>query len=134
MQHNLMPHKYTPSSSDHLAFLSIMPSVLVMNALLPPCQIRLDDRNRSENTESGDGPRNDFNNLDLVAETQATLDLALEFVEAIGDAIVLALDVTPHLVDQHTGDDPEDGRDDKEDLAEVSATGICAEVTRCRGF
>jgi len=105
------------ASSHRLAFLSVAATILVGPAISSPLQIRFDNRHRCQNTEPRNAPRQDLDDLDFMAEAQPTLHLALELVEAIGDAIVLALDVSPHLVDQHSGDDPEDGRHDQEDLA-----------------
>lgn len=51
-----------------------------------------------------------------MAQTQPALDLALEAIKVIGDPCVGALDIAPDLVDQNTGDDPENGGDDEEDL------------------
>lgn len=117
-----MPDRYAPTSLHRLAFLAIVPILLLVQTIFPPLQIRLDDRNCRQNTETRNGPRNNLDDLDLMAETQATFNLAFEFVETVSDAIVLAFDISPHLVDQNTGDDPEDGRHDEEDLAVMSVT------------
>lgn len=88
-----------------------------MLAVPPPLQIDLDDGNRGQHAEAGNGPRNDLDDLDLVAQAQAALDLALELAKVVCDAVVLALDVAPHLVDEHARDDPEDGGHYEEDLS-----------------
>ena len=79
--------------------------------------VRLDDGNRGDQAHGGQDPGNDLDGLDLVAERHAARHLALELVEAGGDALVRALDVLPHLVDEAAGDEPEDGGDGQKDLS-----------------
>ena len=82
--------------------------------------VRLDDGNRGDQAHGGQDPGNDLDGLDLVAERHAARHLALELFKTGGDALVGALDVLPHLVDEAAGDEPEDGRDGQEDLYFVS--------------
>lgn len=82
----------------------------------PALHVCLDNGDCRQYANSRNRPRNNLNNLDLMAQTQPTLNLALELVKVVGDACVCALNIAPDLVDEHARDDPEDGGDDQEDL------------------
>jgi hypothetical protein len=93
----------------------------------PHLEIGVHDGDGGQHADAGDDPGDDLDGLDLVAKGDAARDLALELFEAVRDAVVLALDVLPDLVDEHAGNDPEDARQDAEDLVGISAankTGI----------
>lgn len=77
---------------------------------------RHDHGDGSQHADTGNNPSKNLNDLDLVTESQSALDLALKLRDAANDACVLAFNIAPHLVDENTGDDPKDGRDDEEDL------------------
>lgn len=77
-----------------------------MQTIFPPLQVNLDHRNRRQNTEASNDPSDDLNDLDLMAQAQATLDLALEFAIAARDTRVGAFDVSPHLVNENSRDNP----------------------------
>lgn len=56
--------------------------------------------NGSQNTDTRQNPRNDLNNLQLMAFSQSSLDPTNALVTHYR---------APHLVDEDAGDDPEDG-------------------------
>lgn len=77
-----------------------------MQAIFPPFQVDLDHRNRRQDTEASNDPSDNLDDLDLVAQTQATLDLALEFAIAARDSRIGAFNVSPHLVNESSRNNP----------------------------
>lgn len=90
---------------------------LLVQTMPSPLQVNFDNWNRGQNADARNDPSNDLDRLDLVAQRHASFNLALEFVQVVGDARVGALDVAPDLVDKYARDDPEDGGDDEENLS-----------------
>lgn len=89
-----------------LHILTLRRRLLVMQTILPSLQVDLDHRNRRQNTEASNGPGDNLNDLDLMAQTQATLYLALELAIAARDTGIGAFDVSPHLVNENSRDNP----------------------------
>lgn len=71
---------------------------------LPPLDAIHHYRHRRNDTNSRQNPRNNLDDLQLVALSQTILEAALNGADAL-----VADDGAPHLVDQDAGDDPEDG-------------------------
>jgi hypothetical protein len=74
-------------------------------------------------TYSRNGPCQNLDDLDLVAFAEAAHDLALELLCAVGYAFVGAFYVAPHVVDDDSGNDPEDGADYEKDLCQYGQLG-----------
>jgi len=81
---------------------------LVLSLSLSPVHRMHHNGYRSQHTDRSKHPRDDLNNLQLMAHRQAALQLTN----------TATLDETPHLVDDHARRDPETGTDDKKDSVE----------------
>jgi len=68
------------------------------------------NRHRRQHTNPRKHPRNNLNDLQFMALGESILEPAFEGANAL-----VADDGAPHLVDENTRDDPEDGGEDKED-------------------
>ena len=77
-----------------------------------------DHRNGRQDADGSNNPGQNLDDLDLVAFTEPTGQLSH----------TAALEVSPHCVDQDSGDDPEDGAHDDEyldDMVDVSVRCPC---------
>lgn len=112
---------YKKGNAMHIILSHSLPlglRVVVMQTVFPPLHVSLDHRDRRQDAEASNHPSNDFNDFNLMAQTQATLNLTLELIKAARYARVGAFNIPPHLVNQNPRHNPQNSRYDKEDLGQ----------------